>query len=214
METITKTGPGLFTRTVYDYLKELGLGLEIHQKGGDAGGDGSTKGASFVTTDAVAGSHAAIADTDTDTDTVTAVVTDAGVAQDASITIGDDNKGATLTSERQSNTIPGPVLVLPYWCFHPVPNDVSVDLLDNAHLEDIKAKYVQLEGPLFIDECCPQDKGANTDVAPADAAIQLSETHKENDERMRTQRPSVVHTEPPGKPYAIHWWQRSWQQKT
>ena len=229
METITKTGPGLFTRTVYDYLKELEV---VGEK--EKAGDGR-KCVPGVTTDAAAASGVdasaasgvdAVAADGVDADAASGVDADAAAGVDADAaasgvgynarTVGDDGKGAILTSE-QPSAIPGTVLVLPYWCFHSVPNDVSVDILDNAQLEDMKAKYVQSEGPLFLDEdeyLRPQDNGANTEVTTADEAIQLPRTHKTNDARTRTLRPSVVHTEPPGRPYAIHWWQRSWQQKT
>jgi hypothetical protein len=103
--------------------------------------------------------------------------------------------GSTVSTEVIDNNsmikISENVTIFPYYFFNPVPNSYTTELSDENKMIDLKLKYV-VSNSLEIDS----NKLTNETIE--------SEKGKCDGNGCRTD--TIVCT------YAVHWWQRSWQE--
>lgn len=79
------------------------------------------------------------------------------------------------------------ITIFPYTVFHPLPNSISTDLNDNINIQKLRDKYVISEN--FKSTKNGDDRDDNSD----------------SNVKMKIDKYSSSH--------AIHWWQKSWQEK-
>ena len=101
-----------------------------------------------------------------------------------------DTTEITDTNNISENNISNNITIFPYYFLNPVPNTYTIELSDEKNLNDLKLKYIVKNQHEINNTKLDENK---TEKCELDGDAHSTDT--------------IVRT------YAIHWWQRSWQEK-